>query len=158
MDKFHGNSSKEKQKATLCLDPKDLNHAIQREHYPLPTIEDIATRLHGTKVFTKLDVRNGFWHVALDEDSLFLTTFYTPFGRYRWRRLPFGISSAPEVLQRKTHELIDGLSGMEVVADDFIAEAHWEKPLLTTTKFLWHFCNVAKSKVSSLTRTSLTCK
>ena len=107
-------------KLRICLDPKDLNRAIQREHYPLPTIEDIATRLHGGKVFTKLDVRNGFWHVALDEDSSFLTTFHTPFGRYRWRRLPFGISSAPEVFQRKMHELIEGQSGIEVVADDFI--------------------------------------
>ena len=107
-------------KLRICLDPKDLNSAIQCEHYPLPTIEDIATRLHGAKVFTKLDVRNGFWHVALDEPSSYLTTFHTPFGRYRWRRLPFGISSAPEVFQRKMHELVEGLSGIEVVADDFI--------------------------------------
>lgn len=102
-------------KLHICLDPKDLNRAVQREHYPLPTIEDIATRLHGAKVFTKLDVWNGFWHVALDEDSSFLTTFHTPFGRYHWRRLPFGISSAPEVFQRKMHERIEGLSGIEVV-------------------------------------------
>ena len=108
-------------KLRVCLDPRDLNRAVQREHYPLPTIEDIATRLHGAKVFTKLDVRNGFWHVALDAESSYLTTFHTPFGRYRWRRLPFGISSAPEVFQRKMHELIEGLSGIEVVADDFIA-------------------------------------
>ena len=47
-------------KLRLCLDPKDLNKAIQREHYPLPTIEDVATRLHGAKLFTRLDVRNGF--------------------------------------------------------------------------------------------------
>ena len=48
--------------------------AIQREHYPLPTIEEIATRLHGAKVFAVLDVRNGFWHVPLDDTSSFLTT------------------------------------------------------------------------------------
>ena len=88
---------KKNDKLRICLDPRDLNRAIQREHYPLPTIEDIATRLHGAKVFTKQDVRNGFWHVALDESSSYLTTFNTPFGRYRWRRLPFGVSSAPEV-------------------------------------------------------------
>ncbi|PFX15885.1 Retrovirus-related Pol polyprotein from transposon 17.6 [Stylophora pistillata] len=45
---------------------------------------------------------------------------YDPFGRYRWRRMPFGISSAPEVFQRKMHELIEGMTGIEVVADDFI--------------------------------------
>ena len=84
-------------KLRICLDPKDLNLAIQREHYPLPTIEEIATRLYGAKVFTVLDIRQGFWHVPLDEASSFLTTFNTPFGRYRWKRMPFGISSAPEV-------------------------------------------------------------
>ena len=70
-------------KLRICLDPRDLNRVVQREHYPMPTIEDIATRLHGAKVFTKLDVRNGFWHVALDESSSYLTTLNTPFGRYR---------------------------------------------------------------------------
>ena len=86
-------------KLRICLDPRDLNRAIRREHYPLPTIEDVATRLHGAKVFTVLDVRKGFWHVELDEESSFLTTFNTPFGRYRWKRMPFGICSAPEVFR-----------------------------------------------------------
>ena len=113
-------------KLRLCLDPKDLNKAIQREHYPLPTIEDVATRLHGAKVFTKLDVRNGFWHVRLDEDSSFLTTFNTPFGRYRWKRMPFGIRSAPEVFQRKMHELVEGVPYVEVVADDFVVVGYGE--------------------------------
>ena len=104
----------------ICLDPKDLNRAIQREHYPLPTIEDVATRLHGAKLFTVLDVKNGFWHVALDEPSSYLTTFYTPFGRFRWNRMPFGICLAPEIFQRRMHQLIEGLQGVEVIADDFV--------------------------------------
>ena len=107
-------------KIRICLDPKDLNKAILRENYPMPTIEDIATRLHGAKVFSVLDAKNGFWHVKLDEESSHLTTFHTPFGRYRWCRMPFGISLAPEVFQRRMHELIEGLSGTEVVADDFV--------------------------------------
>ena len=107
-------------KLRICLDPKDLNIAIQREHYPLPTIEDVATRLHGAKVFTKLDVKNSFWHVELNEESSFLTIFNTPFGRFRWMRMPFGIRSAPEVFQRCIHQLIKGMSGVEVVADDFV--------------------------------------
>ena len=44
----------------VVVDPRDLNQAIQREYYPLPTVKDVATRLHGAKVFTKLDARNGF--------------------------------------------------------------------------------------------------
>ena len=85
----------------LCLDPKDLNQAIQREHYPLPTMEDVATRV--AKVFAELDVRNGFWHVKLDDSSCDLTTFNTPFGRYWWKHMPFGIRSAPEVFQQRMH-------------------------------------------------------
>ncbi len=72
----------------LCLDPQDINKTIQREHYPLPTIEKITTRLHGAKLFTTLDVRQGFWHVALYEESSLLTTFNTPFDRYRWKKMP----------------------------------------------------------------------
>lgn len=112
--------SKKNGKIRVCLDPKDRNIAVLRENYPMPTIEDIATRLHGAKVFTVLDAKNGFWHVKLDEESSYLTTFHTPFGRYRWCRMPFGISSAPEVFQRRMHELIEGLTGTEVVADDFV--------------------------------------
>lgn len=104
----------------ICLDPRDLNRYIQRENYQLPTIEDIAMRLDKAKVFTVLDVRSGFWHVQLDTPSSLLTTFHTPFGRYRWLRMHFGISSAPEVFQRRMHELIEGLRGVEVVADDFV--------------------------------------
>ena len=81
----------------ICLDPRDLNRAIMRCHYPLPTIEQVATRLNKAKVFTVLDAKAGFWQVKLDQQSSYLTTFNTPFGRYRWLRMPFGISSAPEV-------------------------------------------------------------
>ena len=70
-------------KLRASLDPKDLKNAIQRENYPLPTIEEIATRLHGAKAFTLLDVRNGFWQVKLQDESSYLITFHTPFGRYR---------------------------------------------------------------------------
>ena len=69
-------------KLRICLDPMDLNHALQQENYPMPTIEDVASRLHRAyKVFTSLDVSNRFWRVVLNEESSFSTTFNTPFGR-----------------------------------------------------------------------------
>ena len=112
----------------ICLDPKELNEAIQREHYQLPTIEEVATRLHGAKLFSVLDARNGFWHIMLDEASSFLTTFNTPFGRYRWKRMPFGISSAPEVFQRRMCEVVEGLKGVEIVADDLVVVGFGDTP------------------------------
>ena len=67
-------------KIRTCLDPRDLNVAIKCEHFTMPTIEEIATRLHGAKVFSVLDDSNGFWQVEIHEDSTLLTTFNTPFG------------------------------------------------------------------------------
>ena len=78
----------------ICLDPRDLNKAIMREHYKLPSREEIASQFTGAKIFSKLDASSGFWQVQLDDASSRLCTFITPFGRYRFLRLPFSISSA----------------------------------------------------------------
>ena len=94
-------------KIRICLDPKDLNEAVLRENHQLPIIEDVSSRLHSAKVFTKLDARNGFWHAQLDEESSLLTTFHTPFGRYCLGRLPFGICSVPEVFQQRMHKIVE---------------------------------------------------
>lgn len=68
------------------------------------------------KVYSVADVKNGFWHVRLDKESSDLTTFATPFGRYKWLRLPFGLAPAPEVFQRKLHTAIEGLDGVWAIA------------------------------------------
>ena len=78
-------------KIRLCIDPKDLNKAIKRPHYPLPTIEDILPKLTNAKLFSVLDAQKEFWQIELDKSSSFLTTFWTPFGRFRWLRMPFDI-------------------------------------------------------------------
>jgi hypothetical protein len=107
-------------KIRIYVDPCDLNCAICREHYQLPTVEEVTTRLTGAKKFTVCDAEDGFHQIQLDKDSSYLTTFNTPFGRFRsWTRLPFRISSAPEVWQRRMHEFVEGLEGVEVSADDF---------------------------------------
>ena len=105
-------------KIRVCLDPRDLNRGIRRSHYPLPTIEEVSTRLSRARVFSVLDATCGFWQVRLDEKSSYLTSMNTPFGRYRWLRMPFGLNSAPEVW--RMHELVEGLTGVEVIADDFL--------------------------------------
>lgn len=107
-------------KIRICLDPRDLNEAIKREHYQMRTIEEVANRLNRAKLFTVVNAKDGFWQKRLDIESSYKTTFNTSFGRYRWLRMPLGISSAPEVWQRIMHEFIEGLQGVEVIADDFI--------------------------------------
>lgn len=102
----------------ICLDPKPLNACIRREHFLIPKSEDLLSRMSGKRVFTVLDLRNGFWQMELDRQSSDLTTFMTPFGRYRWNRLPFGISSAPELFQKRMVQLFGDIPGVEVYFDD----------------------------------------
>ena len=113
-------TTKQSGKLRVCLDPQDLNRAIKRSHYPLPTLEDILPDLGEVKVFSVFDARNGFWHIKLDESSSKLTTFNTAFGRYRWIRMPFGISSAPEEYQRRQNEALEGLLRTHCIADDIL--------------------------------------
>jgi hypothetical protein len=107
----------------ICLDPRNLNKAIKREHYKLPTREEISANFGGSKYFSKLDCRSGYWMLQLDDDSSELCTFNTCFGRYRYLRLPFGISSASEIFQRKMAELFENIDGVEVSQDDIAVHA-----------------------------------
>jgi hypothetical protein len=102
----------------ICLDPTDLNRAIKREHYPVPVLDDIVPELAGSNLFTKLDAKDGYWHVKLDEKSSFLTTFNTPFGRYRYLRMPFGLRMSQDVFQRKIDEVYGPCNGAIGIADD----------------------------------------
>lgn len=107
-------------KPRICIDPKPLNRALRRSHFPLPTIEDIRPELSRAKVFTVCEVKHGFWHIRLDEESSYLTTFANPFGRYRWLSMSMGISPAPEVFQMRLVQALESLRGVYVIADDVL--------------------------------------
>lgn len=104
----------------LCIDPQELNKVIVRERYTLPTLDDALHELSNSTVFSKTDLSSGYWHVQLDYDSSKLTTFQTTFGRYRWCRLPFGISTSAEIFQKKLNQALAGLKGVVCIADDII--------------------------------------
>ena len=104
----------------VCIDPKLLNKALKRPVYPLPTMEDVLSQLAKAKRFSVCDVKNSFWHAKLDHQSIVYTTFATPLGRYRWKRLPFGIFPAPEIFQAKLDEAIHGLTGVARIVDDLL--------------------------------------
>ncbi|GFV58799.1 retrovirus-related Pol polyprotein from transposon 17.6 [Trichonephila clavipes] len=89
----------------LCLDPRDLNKVTKKEHYRIPCTDDIISKLEGKKIFSVADLKDGFWHVPLDAISPEICTFNTPFGRYKFNKMPFGIVSAPEVFQKRNQKL-----------------------------------------------------
>ena len=90
----------------ICVDLTKLNENVKREKFVLPTVDSILHKLAGSSVYAMLDSASGFWQIALEEESSKLTTFITPNGRYCFKRLPFGITSAPEIFQRKMQELL----------------------------------------------------
>ncbi|MEW8560660.1 MAG: RNase H-like domain-containing protein, partial [Candidatus Thiodiazotropha sp.] len=107
-------------KLRICLDPKDLNNAIKRPHYPLKTLDDILPRLTGAKFFSKLDARSGYWSIKLTTESSYLTCFNTPFGRYRFLRMPFGVRSAQDEFQQRIDTCFEGLEGVVAIVDDIL--------------------------------------
>ena len=118
---------KENGRLRLCLDPKDLNKAIKREHHPLPILEQITPKLTGGKLFSKLDARNGYWNVKLDAESSYLITFNTPFGRYRFIRMQFGLRMSQDILQFKIDETYRDCQGAIDIADDVTVYGKNEK-------------------------------
>ena len=84
----------------MGLDSKDLNRALKCPIRKTPTLEEITHRLAGETVFSKMDAKNGYWSVHLDDESLILTTFNTLFGRYHFLLLPFGLVVSQDVFQQ----------------------------------------------------------
>ena len=109
----------------ICLDPRDLNKVIKREHFQLPSWQEISRRIADENFFTKLDANHGFWQIPLHQDSSILITFNTPFGRYKFLRMPFGILSAQEVFHKRVCQYFDKIDGCETNIDDILV---WEKP------------------------------
>ena len=93
---------------------------VEREDFKPPSFETISNTLNGCKVFSVVEMSNCYWHQKLTEKSSFLCTFNSPFGRYRFKRMPFGISSASEVAQKMVEKHFGDLAGALPVFEDII--------------------------------------
>ena len=104
----------------ICVDFRPLNESVLREVHPIPKVDETLGQLAGAAVFSKLDANCGFWQIPLEEHSRDYTTFITPFGRFRFNKLPFGIASAPEHFQRRMNQMLAGLEGVLIHMDDVL--------------------------------------
>ena len=113
---------KDSEEIRMCVDLSHLNKYVRRERYQTPTpaqaVADIAAE--NAKFFTKIDARKGYHQCPLDEESQLLTTFITPFGRFKYLRAPYGISSISEHYNRRMDEALKGLSGFRRIVDDVV--------------------------------------
>ena len=88
-----------KRKLMICLDPRDLNEALERKPYHTYSVDEITAKLQGMTVFTKVDFKKGYWMVVLHQESRKLTCMVLPFGRFQWKRLPMGTGVAQDIFQ-----------------------------------------------------------
>ena len=102
----------------IYLDPKDLNKAIKREYYPVLTVDMVTNRLQGATHFSHLDVKSAYWNVELDVESSKLTTFNNHKGRFRFKKMPYGIRSSQDIYQKKMDEAFDKWKGAFAIVDD----------------------------------------
>ncbi|UYV69954.1 K02A2.6-like [Cordylochernes scorpioides] len=104
----------------LCVDLSRLNEHVQRERHPMPVVEHMLGQLGEARFFSKLDANSGFHQIPLSPDCQHLTTFITPFGRYKFCRMPFGISLAPEYFLRVMSIILQGMNGAMCYLDDIL--------------------------------------
>ena len=111
---------------SLRLDPTDVNKAIKRNQWYSRTVDDILPELAGLKYFSLLDTKLGYWHVPLDGESSFLTTFNTPWGKYRWLRLPFGQKVAGDVFQERINRVLKSVPNITGITEDILCHGNVE--------------------------------
>lgn len=110
-------------KIRLCVDYTHLNKAVLRSHFPIGKVETILAQIKGSNYFSKLDTNSGFYQIKLCPESQLLTTFITPFGRFYFKRLPFGITCAPEYFSILLNKILSGLDGVISHIDDILIHA-----------------------------------
>lgn len=104
----------------ICLDPHNLNKEILRQYHQIPNFENLCAKMPGATFFSTLEADKAFWQVKLTEQSSKLTTFNTPFGRYKFNRMPYGICSASEVFQACFQRMFSDPEGVIVYIDNIL--------------------------------------
>ncbi|GFU00647.1 retrovirus-related Pol polyprotein from transposon 297 [Trichonephila clavipes] len=113
-------------KSRVCIDYRRLNRKLIKDNCPLPLIDDILDCLQNAKICTTLDLKNGFFHVAVNERSRKFTSFVTHNGQYQFRRMPFGLSTCPSTFMRYINAIFRHLISKSIVLpymDDVVIPA-----------------------------------
>lgn len=118
----------------MCVDYRALNKKTIKDNFPLPLIEDCIEYMSGKKWFTLMDLKDGFFHIDMDKDSVAYTSFVTPQGQYEYLKMPFGLKNAPSNFQifinNIFRDLIDSRKVVIYMDDILIASTDFESRCL----------------------------
>ncbi|GFY35083.1 retrovirus-related Pol polyprotein from transposon 412 [Trichonephila clavipes] len=124
----------------MCIDYRKLNQKLVKDKFPLPIIEDVLDTLQEAKVYSTLDLRNGFFHVDVDEDCRKYTSFIVPDGQFEFNKVPFGLSTSPGVFQRYVSSIFRDITRKGIVIsylDDLVIPAKNEQEGLEKLKIIF---------------------
>ena len=148
-------------KRRLCIDFRKVNELQQQvitegkskgqiSIHPLLKIDEMYAKLKGAKVFSTIDLRSGYHHIALGKDSRAKTAFVTPFGKYKFLMVPFGLAQAPAYLQLLVNKVLEGLSYAMTYLDDIITFSKNEVEHLEHLEEVFHQLRQAGLKMKRL--------
>ncbi|GFW74499.1 hypothetical protein TNCV_2413981 [Trichonephila clavipes] len=124
----------------MCIDYRKLNQKLVKDKFPIHIIEDVLDTLQEAKVYSTLDLRNGFFHVDVDEDCRKYTSFIVPDGQFEFNKVPFGLSTSPGIFQRYVSSIFRDLTRKGVVIsylDDLVIPAKNEQEGLEKLKIIF---------------------
>ena len=126
------NAEIERSVPRLVINYKPLNKVLEWIRYPIPNKRDLVNRLSKAVIFSKFDMKSGFWQVQIRESNRYKTAFTTPFGHYEWNVMSFGLKNAPSEFQNIINEIFNPFSSHSVVYIDNVLifsesiEQHWK--------------------------------
>ena len=112
----------------LCIDLRALNKAVIVDHHPIPNISELISLVGGAKVYSSLDLVSAYLQICLQNRCQEFTAFITPFGTFKFKRMPFGLVSASSVFQRVMEKLLKGIDGVYCYQDDvLVCGTSWDE-------------------------------
>jgi hypothetical protein len=148
------NSKIKKGTPRLVINYKPLNSALKWIRYPIPNKKDLLQKLHSAFIFSKFDMKSGFWQIQIDPKDRYETAFIVPIGQYEWNVMPFGLKNAPSEFQRIMNDIFNAHSKFYIVyIDDVLIFFTFHKSTFQTSTYILSYCKknglvVSKTKIS----------